>query len=124
MEKLYRKKENGRYESVGYSAPNLHDGIWLVSSTLSSKSTTSLIYKIGDIPKADLQLHASLQKHSDKLSLYLSKLKDSGSKEFLEAKELCGGYVRDKLEIHNWSNADVVSMLLRELAKIMQDETT
>ena len=75
MEKLYRKNSKGRYESIGYnSIPDLSDGIWLVQSSPSSRSVSSLVWKVGDLKRpVDIVTHASLQAVADDLVSYLMK---------------------------------------------------
>jgi hypothetical protein len=57
MEKLYRKKKNGRYEEVIGYTDTLSDGIWLVQTKPYSRSLTSLLWKVGDLKRNGLSLH-------------------------------------------------------------------
>lgn len=57
MEVLYRKKENGRYEKAGYiGIPDIHDGVWLVTSAPGVKTKSNVLARLDDIPtKLDLK---------------------------------------------------------------------
>ena len=76
MEKVYRKDEKGRYYSVGYNdVVDLPGGIWLVKSNPSSKSVTSMVWKVGDVKRpVDVVTHASLQAMERELVNYIHKL--------------------------------------------------
>lgn len=118
MEKMYRKLPSGRYEYIGYSGiPDLSDGIWLVKSDQSSRSTTSLIWKVGDLKRpVDIVTHASLQAVADNLVSYLMKLYDIESDEYKEAIDIMGGYIRGPIHFSNISASDIVSLLIRQIA--------
>lgn len=81
MEKIYRKDEKGRYYSVGYNdVVDLADGVWLVQSKPSSKSITSMVWKVGDIKRpVDVVTHASIQAMERDLVKYIQKLSDINS---------------------------------------------
>lgn len=118
MEKMYRKLPSGRYEYIGYSdVPDLSDGIWLVQQNKSSRSTTSLVWKVGDLKRpVDIVTHASLQAISDDLIRYIMKLSDDQSDEYKEAVEIMGGYIRGPIHFTNISASDIVSLLIRQIA--------
>ena len=118
MEDMYRKLPSGRYEKVGYwNVPDLSDGIWLVQSDQSSRRTTSLIWKVGDLKRpVDIVTHASLQAVADNLVNYLMKLGDIDSDEYKEAVEIMGGYIRGPIHFSNISASDIVSLLIRQIA--------
>lgn len=118
MEDMYRKLPNGRYEKVGYcNVPDLSDGIWLVQSDQSSRRTTSLIWKVGDLKRpVDIVTHASLQAMSDDLTRYIMKLSDIQSDEYKEAIDIMGGYIRGPIHFSNISASDIVSLLIRQIA--------
>jgi hypothetical protein len=118
MEDMYRKLPSGRYEKVGYwNVPDLSDGIWLVQNKPGSKSTTSLIWKVGDLKRpVDIVTHASLQAVADNLISYLMKLGDVDSDEFKEAVEIMGGYIRGPIHFTNISASGIVSLLIRQIA--------
>ena len=118
MEDMYRKLPSGRYEKVGYwNVPDLSDGIWLVQNKPGSKSTTSLIWKVGDLKRpVDIVTHASLQAVADNLISYLMKLSDDQSDEFKEAVEIMGGYIRGPIHFTNISASGIVSLLIRQIA--------
>lgn len=115
---MYRKLPSGRYEYIGYSGiPDLSDGIWLVKSDQSSRSTTSLIWKVGDLKRpVDIVTHASLQAVADNLVSYLMKLSDVESDEYKEAIDIMGGYIRGPIHFTNISASDIVSLLIRQIA--------
>ena len=118
MEKMYRKLPSGRYEYIGYSGiPDLSDGIWLVQTNPHSKSTSSLVWKVGDLKRpVDIVTHASLQAISDNIASYLVKLSDVESDEYKEAVEIMGGYIRGPIHFTNISASDIVSLLIRQIA--------
>jgi len=118
MEDMYRKLPSGRYEKVGYwNVPDLSDGIWLVQSDQSSRRTTSLIWKVGDLKRpVDIVTHASLQAISDDLIRYIMKLSDDQSDEYKEAVDIMGGYIRGPIHFSNVSASDIVSLLIRQIA--------
>lgn len=118
MEKMYRKLPSGRYEYIGYSGiPDLSDGIWLVKQNKSSRSTTSLVWKVGDLKRpVDIVTHASLQAISDDLIRYIMKLSDVESDEHKEAVKIMGGYIRGPIHFTNISASDIVSLLIRQIA--------
>ena len=118
MEKLYRKRSNGRYESIGFNGvPDLTDGIWLVQSKPGWKSSSNLIFRIGDVKGlVDITTHAALQAMSNDLALYVSKLQDESSDEFLDAKELLGSWIKGPISISGIASADLSSLLLRRIA--------
>lgn len=115
---MYRKLPNGRYEKVGYwNVPDLSDGIWLVQDKKSSRSMTSLIWKVGDLKRpVDIVTHASLQAISDDLIRYIMKLSDDQSDEYKEAVDIMGGYIRGPIHFSNVSPSDIVSLLIRQIA--------
>lgn len=124
MEKLYRKKENGRYEeyTFGYNG-ELSDGIWLVQNKPSSTRISSLFWKVGDLKRVtDITTHAALQAIEDDLIKYLQALQKEDSQEYLEAKEICGGYLRGPISYTNISASDLCTLLLREIAKKVEKQ--
>jgi hypothetical protein len=124
MEKLYRKKANGRYEEYTYGyGGELSDGVWLVQNKPSSKSISSLFWKVGNIPRlVDVTTHAALQAHNDKLTDYIQKLKDIESEEYKEALQICGGYLRGPVYFSNISAHDIINLILRELSKEIEQK--
>ena len=117
MEKLYRKKENGKYECVGYDYDCLSDGVWLVQTKPHSTSMTNLMWRVGDIKKPiDVVTHASLQTMEDKISSYLYQLTQESSNEYKELKKMYGDWVRGPLQIVNFSFCDLTSIILRQIA--------
>lgn len=121
MKKLYEKKENGRYAAIGYSLPDLSDGIWLVQTKPTSQSVTSLAWRVGDLKRpVDIVTHASLQAMEDDVSSYIRKLRSSDSEEYKEAEKLLGGYLRGAVEISGISASDLASLILRKIAIICE----
>lgn len=123
MEKLYRKIQKGKrtvYEDAGYdSVPDLRPGIWLVEHRPSSRSQTSLIWRVGDLKRpVDVVTHAALQSFQHELTKYLMKLGEEGSSELQEAREMLGGFIsKDKpVGYYNISAADLCSLFLRRIA--------
>ena len=125
MEKVYRKVIKGKktvYEPVGYShSPDLPDGIWLIQSTSSCKSMSSLVWRVGDLKRpTDIITHASLQTMESDLSTYLIRLSDGESDEFKEAKETIGWTLTSPV-VYNCSIASIVTLFIREISKKLED---
>lgn len=118
MEKLFRKNSKGRYEECGYDVRHdMQDGIWLVQSKPGRKSTTSLVWKVGDVKRpVDVVTIAALESFNDDLTNYLMKLTEEGSEELKEAKELLGGYMYGAVGYQNISASDLCSLFLRRIA--------
>lgn len=124
MEKLYRKRENGRYEeySYGYNR-DLSDGIWLVQTRPGCVSTSSLFWKVGDIKRpCDVTTHAAIQALGDDLTKYIMELKDENSNAFKEAKKGFGGYISGGLHIGNFSAYDLIQLILKQISIKIEDE--
>jgi hypothetical protein len=118
MEKLFRKNSKGRYEECGYDVRyDMQDGIWMVQSKPYSKSTTSLVWKVGDLKRpVDVVTIAALESFTDDLTQYLMKLTQEGSEELEEAKEILGGYMYGAVGYQNISASDLCSLFLRRIA--------
>lgn len=118
MEKLFRKNSKGRYEECGYDVRHdMQDGIWMVQSKPSSKSTTSLVWKVGDLKRpVDVVTIAALESFNDDLTRYLMKLTEEGSDELKEAEKLLGGYLMGAVRYLNISASDLCSLFLRRIA--------
>jgi hypothetical protein len=125
MEKLYRKKKNGRYEEVIGYTDTLSDGIWLVQTKPYSRSLTSLVWKVGDTKRlTDVTTHAALQSYEDDLTDYLMKLTDSNSEEYKSAVEQMDGWIKGPIGYSNISARDLCILFLRQIAiNIEEDET-
>jgi hypothetical protein len=123
MEKLYRKKDNGKYECVGYDSVDLHDGIWIVQTTPYSKSLTNLVWRVGELKRPiDIVTHASLQTMEHDVAKYLRNLQDETTIDYQEAKKMLGGYLQGKVGIIGISTPDLSSLILRQIAiKIEED---
>jgi len=124
METLYRKKANGRYEKASISyTDDLSDGVWLVQTKPSSRSLTSLFWKVGDLKRvADVTTHAALQGFEHELTSYLMKLCDQNSDEYKDAQQRLGGYLMGPVSFLNISASDICSLFLRKIA--MEIENT
>lgn len=125
MEKLYRKKKNGRYEGVVTYYDTLHDGIWLVQTKPGSRSISSLLWKVGDLKRiADVTTHAALQSYEDDLARYLMKLTDENSDEYKDAVETIGsGWIKGPIGYSNISARDLCILFLRQIAiNVEEDE--
>ena len=118
MEKLYRKNSKGRYEECGYDVRHdMQDGIWMVQSKPNSKSTTSLVWKVGDLKRpVDVVTIAALESFNSDLTSYLMKLTEEGSEELKEAQNLLGGYLKGAVGYLNISASDLCSLFLRRIA--------
>lgn len=118
MQKLYRKNSKGRYEECGYDVRHdMQDGIWMVQSKPYSKSTTSLVWKVGDLKRpVDVVTIAALESFTDDLTQYLMKLTEEGSEELKEAKKRLGGYLYGAVGYQNISASDLCSLFLRRIA--------
>ena len=125
MRELYRKNSKGRYEKCGLDVGNdLSDGIWMVSTKPNSRSTTSLVWKVGDLKRpVDVVTIAALQTMESKLAKYLVKLGEDGSEELKEAREMFGGYLKGAVGYVNISASDLCSLFLRRIA-LECEETT
>lgn len=118
MEKLYRKKANGRYEEYTYGFNDtLPDGIWMVQTKPGVKSVSSLLWKVGDIKRpCDVTTHVAIQSMGNDLTKYVMKLKDETSEEFKEVKRTHGGYINGPLGFTNFSANDLVQSILKQIA--------
>lgn len=125
MDKLYKKNDKGRYVECGYDTRHeISDGIWMVQSKPTSRSTTSLIWKVGDLKRpVDVVTIAALESFSDDLAKYLLKLTEEDSEELKEAKKILGGYLHGAVQYGNISAADLCSLFLRRIA-VECEETT
>jgi hypothetical protein len=95
MEKLYRKKSNGRYEEVIGYTDTLSDGIWLFQTKPHSRSMSSF---------------------EDDLTNYLMKLTDSNSSEYKNAVEQMGGWISGPIGYSGISAIDLSTLFLRQIA--------
>jgi hypothetical protein len=125
MTELYRKNSKGRYEKCGFDVENyLSNGIWMIENSPNSRSTTSLVWKVGDLKKpVDVVTIAALQTMESKLVNYLMKLGEEGSEELKEAREMFGGYLKGAVGYVNISASDLCSLFLRRIA-LECEETT
>ena len=124
MEKLYRKKKNGRYEElIGYQ-DTLSDGIWLVQTKPYSRSLTSLMWKVGDLKRiVDVTTHVALQSYEDDLTRYLMKLTDANSDEYKNAVETIGsGWIKGPIGYSNISARDLCILFLRQIAINIEED--
>lgn len=124
MEKLYRKKENGRYEEYTYGyRGELSDGIWLVQHRPGCTSISSLFWKVGDIKRpCDVTTHAAIHAMGDELAKYLMKLTDEESEEYKDVKRTHGGFIKGPLGFQNFSASDLIQSILKQIALKIEDE--
>lgn len=124
MEKLYRKKENGRYKEYSLHYGNdLSDGVWLVQTKPHSKSFNSLFWKVGDLKRiVDVTTHSALASFETELTEYLMKLTDEKSEEYKDAKKNRGGYIMGPISYSNISASDLCGLFLRKVAMKIEEE--
>jgi hypothetical protein len=124
METLFRKLPNGKYQAVTTNVhDSLGDGIWVVQHKDLGKSLTSLVWLVGDLKRpADVTTHAAIQSMSSKLTRYIMQIQEPDSKEFHEAQEMLGGYLRGPVQIGNISAADITKLFLRKIALLIEDD--
>jgi hypothetical protein len=124
MEKLYRKKSNGRYQEVMSYTDTLQDGIWLVQTKPHSRSISSLMWRVGDTKRlTDVTTHAALQSYEDDLAHYLMKLGDVNSEEYKDAVETVGsGWIKGVIGYTGISASDLCSLFLRRVAINIEKE--
>lgn len=122
QEKLY-KKVGRRYVEVSMPERfDMQDGIWLVQSEPGVKSMSSLYWKVGDLKRpTDIVTHAGLQTLEDDLCKYLIALGDDKSKEFIEAKEVCGGWLNQPVGYYNISASQLVSLFIKRMATHLEE---
>jgi hypothetical protein len=117
MEELFRKKANGRYEKVIGYIDTLQDGIWLIQSKPSSRSISSLLWKVGDLKRiADITTHAALQSYEDDLTNYLVKLTDVNYQEYKDAVIQLGSSIKEPIDNTVISPRDLSILILRQIA--------
>jgi hypothetical protein len=120
MEKLYRKKKNGRYESVSFSYHNneLSDGIWMVQTKPGSRSLTSLFWKVGNYERpVDVVTHATMQTLADPLTDHLRELANVESEAYKSLEKRLGGYLGGAVNITNIAVQDLASEILRRISE-------
>lgn len=122
QEKLY-KKVGRRYVEVSMSERfDMQDGVWLVQNKPNSKSMSSLYWKVGDLKRpVDIVTHAGLQTLEDDLAQYLIALSDNKSKEFIEAKEICGAWLTQPVGYYNISASQLVSLFIRRISTYLEE---
>jgi hypothetical protein len=117
MEELFRKKSNGRYEKVIGYIDTLQDGIWLIQTKPSSRSISSLVWKVGDLKRiVDVTTHAALQSYEDNLTNYLVKLTDVNSQEYKDAVIQLGSWIKQPIDFTGISPRDLSILILRQIA--------
>lgn len=125
QEKLY-KKIGKRYIEVSMPERfDMQDGIWLVQTKPGSKSMSSLYWKVGDLKRpTDIVTHAGLQAMEDDLAQYMLRLGEVNSKEFIEAKEICGAWLTQPISYYNISAGQLVSLFIRRMAIHLEEGET
>jgi hypothetical protein len=117
MGELFRKKANGRYEKVIGYIDTLQDGIWLIQTKPSSRSISSLVWKVGDLKRiVDVTTHAALQSYEDNLTNYLVKLTDVNSQEYKDAVIQLGSWIKQPIDFTGISPRDLSILILRQIA--------
>jgi hypothetical protein len=117
MEELYKKKANGRYEKVIGYIDTLQDGIWLIQTKPSSRSISSLVWKVGNLKRiADVTTHAALQSYEDDLTNYLVKLTNVNSQEYKDAVLQLGSWIKQPIDFTGISPRDLSILILRQIA--------
>ena len=117
MGELFRKKANGRYEKVIGYIDTLQDGIWLIQTKPTSRSISSLVWKVGDLKRiVDVTTHAALQSYEDNLTNYLVKLTDVNSQEYKDAVIQLGSWIKQPIDFTGISPRDLSILILRQIA--------
>jgi hypothetical protein len=127
MDKLYKKKANGRYKEVGYvDVPDLYDGIWLVQNRPGSRSKSSLVWRVGDIKRpVDITTLTAFLAIADEVASYIVDLTKPDSKECKDAKKELGGWnnapENQGFGVYNISASDYANLILRKIATYFED---
>lgn len=126
MEKLYRKKANGRYEHAGYGdVPDLCDGIWLVQNRTNVRSKSSLVWKVGDLKRpVDVVTKSAFYSIMDEVAQYIVKLSDPNSIEYLEAVEHMGdwdGSGNRGYGVYNIAAIDYAMLILNKISEYFEE---
>lgn len=122
MEKVYRKVGR-KYVEVGYSnVPDLTDGIWLVQSKPSSKSQTSLVWKVGDLKRpVDVVTRAALYSMNDELAQFLVNLTNEKSDEYKGVKKKYGNWLKGPISYYGISASDLTELLLSKIGENLEE---
>lgn len=117
METLYRKVGK-RYVETGYGGiPDLHDGIWLVQKHPHSKSTSSLLWKVGELKRpVDIATKASVLALQQDLVDYLLNLTKEDTEEYKALKEKLGGWMKGVPCFVNISVSDFADAVLNHIS--------
>lgn len=123
----YYVKVGKKYKRVGYSGPDMYDGLYYRQSTKYGSQTTSVAYWHGKFTPqpVDLQSLVDIMVMADTLSSYILNIQKLDSEEFKELKENSGGYVKEPPKVYNISNHDLSVAILRfiyEKVKEAKDE--
>jgi len=125
QDKLYKKVGRKYVEISMPERFDMQDGVWLVQSAPGWKSMSSLYWKVGDLKRpADIVTHAGLQTLESELARYLMQLGDENSKEFKDAKEICGDWLKQPVKYYNISASQLVSLFIRQLATYLEEGET
>ena len=113
-EKYYRKKENGRYEFVGYSRVDLYPGLWLIRGDGTGKEYNNMFYRMADIPDnvevADMVKCTIL---GDLIAKELSAWRDEGR---LQSNADAGRHIAEKIYEKIYSEKQAIRKLDKHLA--------
>lgn len=126
MEKLYRKKANGRYEQVGYTdMPDLSDGIWIVQNRPGIRSKSSLVWRVGDLKRpVDVATKSAFYNILDDIAHYIVKLTDPNSDEYLEAVEHLGDWNKSGdrgYGVYNICASDYAMLILNKISEYFEE---
>ena len=115
MEKLYRKLPNGKYESAGYTTPDIYPGLYFCQDVANGKRKTSVNYWLGGDFKEPVHLEKlfSIMSLDCDLASYLIRLTEKDSKETEQAKK--DHNIKEHINFHNISAQDLSILVLRFL---------
>ena len=118
METFYKKtiiNGKAKYVPWGIDVNVLPPGLWLIQEVPGIKSHSNVLYKIGDIPRADALLHVNIQQYEDRLTHYMAQVMKEDSPE---REEL----IQNKIINQGFSISDITTILLRKLAILIQED--
>lgn len=125
MEKVYRKLPSGRYEEIGYNAPDMADGLYFRQTVPYGKRTTSIAYWHGTDPQepVDIKLLTQIMSMDDEIGTYISRIQDPNSDEFQKLKDDSGGYLTEPPLIYNISPNGLAVAILRRVYGLLRNQS-